>query len=294
MGNFWSTKSENLESELSSQELYNIQANIRSFYLLIDCRNFEDYQISHIDFAISIFSPIIPENFRPNFSCDIIIYGYNLDNCILSRKAIKSFLSSNQIPYQQFLYLRDTYTQFKNSFPYLCTDHQNFVEGRLFPSQIDDNVYLSNYGVASNPDVLKLLGITHILNCTKDCPFAGSNGVDDTQLSTSNFPYHFLRVPVVDETDQEIHLYFEQAIKFIQDALSNQNCRVIIHCKHGQSRSATIAAAWLIYCKGYTTENSISYLKLCRPKVGPNDGFIEQLKSFEKLQIHLNKETTNN
>jgi hypothetical protein len=34
------------------------------------------------------------------------------------------------------------------------------------------SIYLSNFGVAGNVAVLHLLGITHVLNCTQDCPFA--------------------------------------------------------------------------------------------------------------------------
>jgi hypothetical protein len=281
MGTFWS-ENKTKESEITSKELYNIQANLRSFYLMIDCRNHEDYLISHIDLSISLHSPVIPENFRPNFSCDIIIYGVNLESCRSSRKRIETFLQSNHVPYHQWIYLGDSFSQYKLLYPYLCSDHPDYQEGRLFPSQIDDHVFLSNYGVASNPDILRLLGITHILNCTRDCPFAGSNGVDDSELSASSFPFTFLRVPVVDERDQQIHLYFQQGIQFIEGALSTKGSRVIIHCKHGQSRSATIAAAWLIHSKGSTTEGSIAYLQACRPKVSPNDGFINQLKAFEE------------
>lgn len=97
---------------------------------------------------------------------------------------------------------------------------------------------------------------------------------------------------VVDERDQQICNYFHQAIDFIENALqfnNNNNSdenqqpkRIIIHCKHGQSRSATVAAAWLIKCRGFTTDTSIEYLKKCRPKVSPNEGFIQQLRSFEE------------
>jgi hypothetical protein len=285
MGNWWSSKSPISVREIISKQLFNIQANLRSFYLLIDCRSFEDYQLSHIDLSITINSLALPEHFRAYCCCDIILYGYGLENCLSYRQEVERFLIQNKIPYEQITFLRDTFSQYQLSYPYLCSNHPNYLEGRLFPSQIDENVFLSNYGVASNPDILTLLGITHILNCTKDCPFAGSNGVDDTDLQGS-VNFSFLRVPVVDERDQEIHLYFRQAIEFIESALTtNQresHNRVVIHCKHGQSRSATIAAAWLIKCREQTTDEAIAYLKECRPKVSPNEGFIGQLKSYEE------------
>jgi protein-tyrosine phosphatase len=282
MGNLFSAKSPISVREISSTELFNIQANLRSFYLLIDCRSHEEYQLSHIDLSINLFSIALPEDFSPYCCCEIILYGSDLDNCLSSRKEAESFLIKNSIPYEQITFLRDPFSDYQISYPYLCSNHPNYLQGRLFPSKIAENVFLSNYGVASNPDILQLLGITHILNCTKDCPFAGSNGVDDTELlASSSLNFSFLRVPVVDERDQEIHFYFQQAIDFIESALGKDGNRVVIHCKHGQSRSATIAAAWLIQCRGHTTDGAISYLKECRPKVSPNEGFITQLKSFE-------------
>jgi protein-tyrosine phosphatase len=95
-----------------------------------------------------------------------------------------------------------------------------------------------------------------------------------------------LRVPVVDERDNQIKNYFDKANNFIESALRENECnRVLIHCKHGQSRSATIAAAWLVAFSSHSVSSALSHLKYCRPKVRPNDGFIQQLHDFESSII---------
>jgi len=58
---------------------------------------------------------------------------------------------------------------------------------------------------------------------------------------------------------------------------------VLVHCRHGQSRSATVVAAYLIankICGG--VEEAMDFLKEKRPRVNPNDGFMEQLRKYEK------------
>ena len=41
--------------------------------------------------------------------------------------------------------------------------------------------------------------------------------------------------------------WFVTAIKFIEDCVNN-NGKILIHCYHGVSRSATILAAYLLKC----------------------------------------------
>ena len=167
---------------------------------------------------------------------------------------------------------------FAELYPFLMTGHPHYVEGRLFPSQIDDRVFLSNYGVASNPDVVRLLGITHVINCTVDCPFV----VLPPECDPMAVQPALLRIPVIDESDQQIGSYFRVASEFLDAALADHVSRVLIHCKHGQSRSAAVAAAFLIACRGHTTDTALTSLKASRPKVSPNAGFVVQLRHFEQ------------
>ena len=331
MGNIMRKDAESqlIDSGISATELYNIFADLRSMYLLLDCRSEIEFNESHIDLALHC-SPTTNLQLMQQLSCNkiniVVLYS---GNCLSSQettreaeKTIKKILHSSSV---RVRLLTGGYSSFQSSYPFLCTNHgPHFAEGRLYPSQIADRVFLSNLGVASNMDVIVCMNISHVVNCTVDCPFAtdaaaaaaatttlgegdavadgnmaaaaavaaarnGSSIVtvaDDTPHEVSK-----LRIPVVDDRDQHICDYFEQAISFIDSALFGNPANVVlIHCKHGQSRSATIAAAWLISRGGHSVGSAISYLKSCRPRVGPNEGFVSQLHVFvEQKGLNSNR-----
>jgi len=57
--------------------------------------------------------------------------------------------------------------------------------------------------------------------------------------------------------------------------------KVLIHCRAGISRSATICIAYLIYAGQMTLDDAHDYLKRCRPLISPNLNFMRQLAEFE-------------
>ena len=64
---------------------------------------------------------------------------------------------------------------FYAQFPCLHPEHPSFELGRLYPSLISESggarLYLSNFGVASDPHTYRALGIRFVVNCTRDLPF---------------------------------------------------------------------------------------------------------------------------
>ena len=64
---------------------------------------------------------------------------------------------------------------FYSSFPFLHVDHEFYELGRLYPSLIategGTRLFLSNFGVASDPHTYHALGIKFVVNCTRDLPF---------------------------------------------------------------------------------------------------------------------------
>jgi hypothetical protein len=231
------------------------------------------------------------------------------------------------------LHLDCGFGEYQSRYPFMCTDHPTYCAGMLYPSHVADRVFLGNMGVSTNVPVLRNLGVTHVVNCTVECPYAdelnweiqnnmntGGVGFEvGAAVRTDDIPYRVafrkLRVPVVDDTDAKIENYFEEAIAFIQAALVLPNTVVLVHCKHGQSRSATVLAAWLMIHGDAETklaiaagsqpvirpvspsssssasemfdpssdklspvEATIRYLQSCRPRVHPNAGFREKLE----------------
>ncbi|CAE8598587.1 unnamed protein product [Polarella glacialis] len=90
---------------------------------------------------------------------------------------------------------------------------------------------------------------------------------------------HYLRVPVRDEQGADLLTHLGDAVDFIDSALAAGGV-VLVHCKHGQSRSASVVAAWLMKANGWNPQQSLAHLKHCRPRVSPNCGFLRQLELF--------------
>ncbi len=51
----------------------------------------------------------------------------------------------------------------------------------------------------------------------------------------------------------------------------------------GRSRSVSLVIAYLIKYHGYNFNSALNLIKERRNQIGPNKGFIEQLKKYENL-----------
>lgn len=71
--------------------------------------------------------------------------------------------------------------------------------------------------------------------------------------------------------------WFEPVFQAIDQGI--EQGRVLVHCEWGQSRSATILAAYLIKRKRMTCDQTLDYLRLKRPEV--DSKFYERLKEYE-------------
>lgn len=138
-------------------------------------------------------------------------------------------------------------------------------------NEIIENLFISDFSSACDRDNLKSFGITHIVTVI--------SGVD--KMYPDDFEYNI--IDICDRNYAEIHNFFDECSNFIDNALKN-NGKVLVHCKCGVSRSATMIGAYLISKKKFTCENAIKLMKEKRNCVNPNDGFIEQLNEYEKKQ----------
>ena len=83
---------------------------------------------------------------------------------------------------------------------------------------------------------------------------------------------------VEDCATQNIIQYFGECINFIKE-----NDKILVHCMAGASRSATIVIAYIMWEQKMSSQDALDFVSKKRSIICPNEGFIDQLKIFEKL-----------
>ena len=200
-----------------------------------------------------------------------------------------------------------TKTSRRNSYPKLklkpltltlnrnCYSHKSYLNPLPTPkpadsftlSKVTDQLYLG-----SEKDVFQLTekevndkNITRILsvqqNSVENQKFYPENRIVKDKFKNIKF----MHVKASDVTSTNLIDDFERCISFIDENIEKGGA-TIVHCQAGISRSATVCLAYLIKKRGYTLDEAFDYLKNCRSCIGPNFGFLGQLKIFEqKLKL---------
>lgn len=86
---------------------------------------------------------------------------------------------------------------------------------------------------------------------------------------------------VEDVEEEPLDIYFEYVCKAI-DEVRGSGKATLVHCMAGVSRSATLAAAYLMWHYKWTAAQALAFLKERRPVVDPNEGFRRQLAAWEE------------
>lgn len=113
------------------------------------------------------------------------------------------------------------------------------------------HLYLGGQGDASCCRLLRKLNIRRILNVAGECPClgdmpssaeSGPDSADREQLHSSIQTKH---IEIRDHSDENIAEHFQEALQFIHEGIQ-QDETVLVHCRFGVSRSATIVMAYLM------------------------------------------------
>jgi protein-tyrosine phosphatase len=147
------------------------------------------------------------------------------------------------------------------------------TERKVFKDEMQvvmPGLYISGWKPASNKNYLKENKITHIVCCV------------DTQ-NAKRFPndFQYLIIKADDNVNQDMKQFFQKSNEFIREALKKPG-KILIHCGAGISRSTTILCAYLINEFQMKTKQAMELCKNARPFCQPNNGFIQQLKEYEK------------
>ncbi|XP_005091785.1 dual specificity protein phosphatase 1 [Aplysia californica] len=292
--------------------------------LVLDCRPFIAFNHSQIAHSVNVHCPpilkrrsggfIALENIVPCVEKrsqllsgafpDVIVYDERTqelnqaasDSNILS--VIKSLLK--QVENLNVRYIVGGFEAVKEECPVLCM-HQNsqFVMSggreklasrerkqnprQEEPSEILPHLYLGDVSHSGQHEVLQRLGITALLNVSTSC---------ENHFETQ---YRYMNVPINDNLHADLLSWFPRLIQFI-DSVAEERGKVLVHCRAGVSRSATVCIAYIMQKQGLSLDVAFEQIRLKRPIVDPNLNFIQQLQKFEtqlkgQLQVPLTTTT---
>jgi hypothetical protein len=92
-------------------------------------------------------------------------------------------------------------------------------------------------------------------------------------------PPPFLHLPMQDKPGQELEVHITAACAFI-DAQAAAGRRVAVYCQAGRSRSASIAASYLMHVNPtLSAAEAVDALRLAYPRADPNMGFLAKIAS---------------
>ncbi|KAI9068407.1 phosphatases II [Trametes sanguinea] len=137
-------------------------------------------------------------------------------------------------------------------------------------SEIIPGLFLSDMYTATSPAVVQRLGITHVASILRKPAHRYPR------------PIRHLCVPIDDKDDTNILDYLDPSVKWIHAALA-EGGRVLVHCVWGMSRSASVAIAYLIAARRMSLDEAVRLARGRRKVVRPNQGFMVQLRVFEKV-----------
>jgi len=164
-----------------------------------------------------------------------------------------------------------------------CNICHKYFESHLFkihynshPSQIFEWLYLGSFSNACDIKELRKNKINYILNCAIEC-------------HNKNLPKNIkeLHLKIKDVENFDLINYFDEANEFINKC-KLEGGTLLVHCKLGVSRSASFVIAYLIENNNLSVEEALDFVKQKRNQIKPNEGFIIQLKKYERL-IYLRK-----
>ena len=138
--------------------------------------------------------------------------------------------------------------------------------------KITENIYFGNMYSAININNLKKEGIKKILSIVE---------LPKINYEEENITQKLIKI--FDMPNRNIIKYFGECLNFMEGEE-----KILVHCRNGTSRAATIVIAYVIWKQKMNYEDAYNFVKIKRKHIGPNNGFKEQLKIFENLMVKNN------
>jgi len=116
-------------------------------------------------------------------------------------------------------------------------------------TEILQHLYLGSLRELDDTSALRQRNITGIINCC---------AMSESALCPPLNDFECLRIYIQDMGNEPIHDYFEDVGNFIDERAAKDQS-VLIHCKSGVSRSATLVIAYLVLRKRLTLREAFFF-----------------------------------
>lgn len=136
------------------------------------------------------------------------------------------------------------------------------------PSEVLPGLLVGSWETATNPEIRRAHGITHVLSLAEE----------GAPCFESSVAHHFC--PLSDYGLSELEKSIDQPIAFIDSGLTSGGT-VLAHCLLGVNRSPTVCMAYLVRAKGWTLRASFEHLCRVRVFVAPHSRYVKQLRAIE-------------
>lgn len=144
----------------------------------------------------------------------------------------------------------------------LFTGNPNYATSQLTP-----NLYVGGQYKQSAYKKFKKWNVTGIVNMRQSTPKPAPEGFTILQLKTPDW-----NPPKIED--------LQKGVDFMNQQKTNGGGNYV-HCRQGEGRGPTMAAAYLI-SEGLTAEEAISAIKKSRPSARPNKSQIQRLIEWQK------------
>lgn len=146
-------------------------------------------------------------------------------------------------------------------------------------SLVAPGLYVGDAAAASDLDAIHSAGITHVLNCSH---------LPNPHEGVDRAAHAYLQLGLLDNLSDlpRMHDALAKGVHFIDGALKTGGT-VLVHCRAGISRSATLAIAYLVRATKQPVHAVLERLRAKRSVVDPNFGYFVALSEWEQHELLL-------
>ncbi|KAG0643747.1 protein-tyrosine phosphatase-like protein [Tuber brumale] len=137
-------------------------------------------------------------------------------------------------------------------------------------NEILPTLYLGDCKAILDPITLLSSGVTHVLSLRQSPVYMRH------QVNVKH-----CQIFIDDTEDTWLLDSLNAAMDYIERAMESGGI-VLVHCQEGRSRSASVVIAFLMKHFRVSFEEAWGYVRRRRPVAGPNPGFVDQLKIWER------------